>query len=592
MFFRHVVGKVQLHPYLHIVTWSLPKRYVGLLKIFNLPLEEYPHQLITQYSETLNSYELQVTKKSISPLQSKISTEDLGKPRENPTENVESEPATSSDSKPTRKKRKISKNKPVISIRVKLDDELKNLKRTNGKNFERILSKCSRRSCLLVLEKSKSSKREEYSLKFVNNTNLSKTYSKLLRKNRRKRDSFVTATNTKPNKSLSSEFSEENIHPIWKMNETFFSEHPQRPLMNKLSQYQEFNTKTMQFSRGREDKKEKFESEESKTNQIKEDKITEKESKTGHINRNTALAIPSHLVPYEKPIQEEPLRHWPVITQLFDGKHIEIYKNYLKSLNTPDEEKEETQENDQEPDNIVAIDISQAKSFHENLTSSSIYRSGKTTKIGSLETKTANVEQPQEESESYKSSNVSTTDLPTKKNNFVKPSGNKKSNVIFLNETSQTPTNYSVINEKCTDTNDGVQKLYTSTAYLVIGETYEKSKNRTTPNDERNTINTSRSESLINTRLLSSSMKSYKSITENEDTKQILNIEKERDEELCKKQDEKTRNSEKKLRGLRKLYFFNIVLAVFVAVVLGIILFISFADNSTVNGFVEKYIKS
>ncbi|XP_045483367.1 uncharacterized protein LOC123688756 isoform X2 [Harmonia axyridis] len=594
MFFRHVVGKVQLYPYVHIVTWGLPKRYLGLLRIFNLPLEEFPHQYLTQYPEKFNSYEHQITKKSISPLQPNILTDDLAKPRNNTTEEKFEDEVHIDDFALVSKKRRRSRKKSLISIRVKLDDELKNLKRTNGKNFDKILSKCSRRSCFLVLEKCDSSKRDEYSLNFVNNTGYSKSYSKLLRKNLKKtKHSIGNSTNVnyaKPQKTLCSEFSEESIYPKLKRNENYLSETKinSGPTSNKLSQPN--SNEPYNFSKKVESKEEL-----DNNNQKRNMKMNTEDNLT---NKNSQLAIPNHLIPYES--LEKPLRNWPVITQLFDKDHIKTYKNYLESLSSKKEEEDEIQEI-QEKDEIVSIDITEAKNFHESLKSSKLLKNFNETELSKKQTTVDKKNTPTTISRSSESS-----ELPVNKETFAmfeKDSSTKNfdklnrdfSETQFFIEKPIISSNYFIGSEKSTAGN-GLQKLYTSRAYLLIGETDEESKNENkTKNfsDSKNVIKSSQSDSKANIRLLSRSMKTYESITSSAEEKTIYNIEEGyHEEDMSHNSLERSKiKSEKKIRGMKKLYIFNIVLALFVTVVLIIILFISFADASTINKVVGRYIR-
>lgn len=542
----------------------------------------------------MQSYEPQVTKTSVSPLQPKLSADDLAKPREfeeEPSENAQVGQAASGE--PPRGRGRKSKRKPVISIRVKLDDDLRNLKRTNGKNFDKILSKCSKKSCLLVIEKSKSPKRDEYSLNFVNNVSHSKPYSKLLRKNRTKRKSSVSESIpkdfTKTNHSLSSEFCEENIYPSPKINLTNFAQDnkifspylKEESFLNPL-QNQHSNIKI------KLDSTELKDIESVKQNNL----VTEEKNTTIQKKENNKIALPTHLIPYEeKVLEEKPFRNWPIITRLFDKDNIEIYKNYVNSLSSQKEEneKEEDQKKD-DTNEIVPFDISEARAFHKTVTSR---QNEEMNEKETPKTETITIETIlTEETGIFESSETPFGNETTRKKNLLKLSGDKTLETNFsIKKSIDSPGSF-VISEKPCGNDIGSEKLYTSTAYLLLGEANADQNNGTQTNKFESENNATNSESSQNMRLLSLPMKTYKSISKNVDEESFYDCEKGFSENSDQDSIErKRRNSEKKIKGMRKLYFFNIVLALFVIVVLAVILFISFADISTVDGIVANYIK-
>ncbi|KAK9879360.1 hypothetical protein WA026_004209 [Henosepilachna vigintioctopunctata] len=380
MFFRYVYGKIHQYPYLHIITWGLPRRYFGLLKIFNLQIEYQPQLFLKQYSDAFTDFEPPSTS-SVSSIQSSLiepapSTSKynyVNKDENEEKEEPEVEQNENAVNNSSTRKRKRSRKKPIISIKINLDDDLKNLKtRSYSKNLDRILSKRSPKTHLLVIERSTSSKRDEYHLKIVNNNIInSHPFSKLLKKNREKRkfsSSFPISVDTPKSTDVeripSSNFTSENIYPLLNKPLKPESSYLKSPYSNDNS-YQK-NDESNYFTDHISDKIKNTNFQTVSNVGPIQNNVRKESLDCKNTSNNYALALPSHLIPYEEQITEEkPLRNWPIITQLFTNSNFEICKNYLKSFTANDREDTEVPEaNENVQEENIKIDISPGIQYH------------------------------------------------------------------------------------------------------------------------------------------------------------------------------------------------------------------------------------
>ncbi|KAL3280329.1 hypothetical protein HHI36_017818 [Cryptolaemus montrouzieri] len=574
MFFKYVYGKIQQYPYLHIVTWGLPRRYFNLLKIFNLQIPENPQQLLKQSSETFLEYEFPST--STSPVVSTIkstpavSTETL-RILHHGNENKEKESKVS-QSIPSSKSHRRSKKKSVVSIKIKLDEDLGDLKsRSCSKNLDKLLSNSNKKSYLLVIEKS-SNKRGEFSLSVVkNNTTYNHPYNKLLKKNRRKRNSLTSfnsknmfPTEAEVEKLPSSNFSAENIYPpisnIKSLNTSDTSFRETFQVMNDntkvgLNSETILKSNSTQFCSSISAEKEKLKS--------LSEKILEPDVSTP----NTALALPTQLIPYEKPSSEEkPLRHWPIITQIFNKSNLEITKNFFESLGSL---------NDENNDDLNEEALKDVKAEPAEKSSN---KCPKYTLFGSNASFRASIGFIQEQQESVIESSNEPEDNQNQEAKIVLEIVPKKQkNLVICKENLVTSsTHLSIDEEEDESKNDSEPKMFHNESWKISYPKY------------------SLTDSLINMRLLSSSVKTYESITtpdseEGNEHCDIIKGEGYNDDNL-----EKGSINEpikKKSRKLRKVYITSFLIAIFISVVIGIILFIAYTDTGAVSKYLFKNIK-